>query len=1089
MEDRKIHETTVMTPESNTSDDNEPEDTDVKEIISAPRPPGASAKPDYQQTTENTGSQLASLHCRELFRLRDEPMKALGPDPESSTDVQDAESWLETLLAELDTPAVMADQEQQCVLYCQIGDLYRAKLYNLQSALQYYQSMLECSKSLSENIKQAKAHNRLGLTYDMLGKHEEATRSHERVLEICRDAVGDEVDICVAYKNVATSFTLSGKVFDAKTNYKTALRLARETENKIEEMDIHCKLGDLHRVQLKEPHVSHKYYTNMLALTTELRSKYWEMIAYNRLGLACEGMQDNEQALHWSKKNMNMIHECTDKREQIIAHMNVGVLLGRVNQPSPQLDTALQMAQEKGDEYGQMSVYIHMGDMQREKFHSPRAAIQYYEQALALARQLGDRRQEGVAYSRMGLAHLERREYEAAIEWYKKYLTISQEIEDKKDEVTAHAAVGNSYRLLGTTEQATYHFDTALQLAQQTENLHGQMDVYCKMGDMQREQLHSPRTAIQYYEQALALARQLTNSIETASAYERLGLAHYEMGEYEKALRWHQKQLDISKDIGDNRQQIRAHANLGCTYRLMGKLDLATSHYSTALQMAEQTGNQHEQMGVYCKIGDMHRIKLHSPRTAIQYYEQYLPLARQLGDRRQEGVAYNRLGLAHVDMREYETALEWYQKHLKISHEIGDKKDEVTAHTAVGNAYRLLGNIEQATSHFDTALQLAQQTENLHGQMDVYCKMGDLQREQLHSPRTAIQYYEQYLSLVMQSGDRHEEGWAYNRLGDAHVDMREYEAALEWYQKHLKISEEKGERKDEVTVHMAVGNAYRLLGNIEQATSHFDTALQLAQQTENRHGQMGVYFSMGEMQREQLHSPRTAMQYYEQHLALARQLGDRREEVMAYHCLGNVYVNIKEYETALEWHQKHLNLSQESVDKKEQIPAHRNMGEVYRILGKLDQATAYFNTALQLAKETGYLQEEIQVNFFMGDLQREQLHLPRTAIQYYEQALALARQLEDVYNQGVAYSTLGQAYYDMREYQVALEWYQKCLEMLKESGKKTDQIAAHQNMAASCKALGKPDQARSHYQSALSIAIETRNKKQQDDITKKLASL
>ncbi|KAI8491561.1 hypothetical protein Bbelb_307610 [Branchiostoma belcheri] len=1091
MEERNIHETTTMTPESNTSEHSEPENTDVKEIISAPHPPGPSAEPDYQQTTGDTGAQLASLHIRELVRLADEPMKALGPNEPDSTDVQDAKSRLEILLAELDTPAVMADQEQQCVLYCQIGDLYRAKLYDLQSALQYYQSMLECSNSLSEKIKQAKAHNRLGLTYDMLGKHEEATSSHEGVLEICRDVNADDVDICVACKNLATSFTLSGKVSDAKTNYKTALCLARNTQNKSEEMDIYCKLGDLHREQLKQPQVSHKHYTKMLTLAIELGSKYWEMLAYNRLGLACEGIQDNELALEWSQKCLSMIQELesADKRDQTMAHVIVGVLSGKVNQTVSQLDTALQMAQEKGEEYGQMTVYMHMGDMQREKFNSPRTAVQYYEQYLELARQLGDKREEGVAYNRLGDAHVDIRKYEAALEWYQKHLKISQEIGDKKEEVTILADVGNAYRLLGNTEQATSHFDTALQLAQQTENLHGQMDVYCKMGDLQRKQLHSPRTAIQYYEQCLALARQLGDRREEGWAYNRFGDAYVDIKEYEKALDWYQKHLRVSQEIEDKKGEVTVHVDVGNAYRLLGNTEQATSHFDTALQMAQQTENLHGQMDVYCKMGDLQRKQLHSPRTAMQYYEQSLALARQLGDRRWEGVAYNRLGHAHDDMREYEAALEWYQKALKISQEMEDKEDEVSVQTDVGNAYRLLGNTEQATPHFDTALHLAQQTENLHGQMDVYCKMGDLQREQLHSPRTAIQYYKQYLALARQLGDRREEGWAYNRFGDAYVDMKEYEKALDWYQKHLRVSQEIEDKKGEVTVHVDVGNAYRLLENTEQATSHFDTALQMAQQTENLHGQMDVYCKMGDLQREQLHSPRTAIQYYEQYLALARQLGDRREEGWAYNRFGDAYVDMKEYEKALDWYQKHLRVSQEIEDKKGEVTVHEDVGNAYRLLGNTEQATSHFDTALQMAQQTENLHGQMDVYCKMGDLQREQLHSPRTAIQYYEQYLALARQLGDRREEGWANSRMGHAHYDMREYEAALEWYQKHLKISQEMEDKKDEVTVHTDVGNAYRFLGKTEQATSHFDTALQLAQQTENRHGQMDVYCKMGDM
>ncbi|XP_066265742.1 uncharacterized protein [Branchiostoma lanceolatum] len=715
-------------------------------------------KADDQQTPESPDdtdvpletSELVSLDIRELEQLMGQPRKRTfsigskssdsgyksrtprsGPSrPDSLTGVPETQGKLESLLAELNTPAVMEDKAQQFDLYCQIGDLYRTKLHNLQSALQYYQNILECSQTLSEDTKQAKAYSRLGLTCDILGLQKEAFRNHERALAIYRVETKNESDICVAYKNLASSLALSGQVSDAKTNYESALAVAMETGNKTEQMDIYCKLADLHREQLHEPKVSHGYYAVMLEIAKELGRKDRERQAYNRLGHACGEMQDNEAALEWSQKTLKMRQDDGDKKEQITAHINVGNtyrLLGKLDQATSHFNTALQMAQQTGDQHGQMKVYVWMGEMHREQLHSPHTAIQYYEQCLALARQLIDRHEEGVAYNRLGVAHNVMGEYETALEWFQKYLKMRQDDGDKKEQITAHTNVGNTYRRLGKLDQATSHFNTALQMAQQTGDQHGQMGVYYTKGEMHREQLHSPHTAIQYYEQYLALARQLMDRHEEGVAYNRLGRAHYEMGEYETALEWYQKDLKMSQDDGDKKEQIAAHICVGNTYRLLGKLDQATSHFNTALQMAQQTGDQHGQMEVYCRMGDMHMEQLHSPHTATQYYEQYLALARQLMDRHEEGQAYNRLGRAHYEMGEYETALEWNQKHLKLRQESGDKTAQITAHQNIAASYQTLGKLDLARSHYQSAITIAMETGDKQEQEDIAKRLAELQ--------------------------------------------------------------------------------------------------------------------------------------------------------------------------------------------------------------------------------------------------------------------------------------------------------------------------------------------------------------------------
>eukprot|EP00058_Branchiostoma_floridae_P003324 XP_002588812.1 hypothetical protein BRAFLDRAFT_89757 [Branchiostoma floridae] len=828
------------TPRSST-----PENTEEKEAIGASASTAASGDDIEKQ-------QLASLHIKELARLTDEPKTtAPGPQsgPNSSTDERDAEVKLSSLQAELNTDVVKGDKEKQFDLCCQIGDLYRTKLHNLQAALVYYQNMLECSESLAGDPNSSKTYNRLGITYDILGEQQEAVRSHEKTLKIYKATENNE--ICVAYKNLASSFQLSGKVSDAKDNYKSALAAARKAGNKPEEMDIYCKLGDLYRKQLNNPHVSHKYYTKVLSLARDMGKTYWEMLAYNRLGVVCQNMQDYELALEWNR-------------------------------------TALKMSLSDGDE---------------------------------------------------------------------------------KDQIQGHVNVGDAYRNLGNKEQATFHFETALQMAQQTEDRYGQMQVYVGMGDLQREQLHSPRTAIQYYEQALALARELGDRNQEGVAYNRLGHAQFDMGEYEAALEGYQRVLKIQEHVDDKKALFIQYLTVGNAYRFLGKLDQATSHLNSALQLAQQTGDQQGQMQVYFSIGEMQKDQLHSPRTAIQYYEQYLALARQLGDRGKEGVANNKLGRAHYVMGEYEAALEWYEKHLKISKERDDKKEEVRAHTDVGDAYRCLGKIEQALSYFDTALQIAQQTEDLHGQMIVYLKMGDMQRKQLHSPRTAIQYYEQYLALATRLGNRGEEGAAYNRLGRAHFAMEEYEAALEWDKKDLKIRQETGDKANLLITHNCIADSYKALRKLDLAKSHYQSSMTIAKETGNMQQQMEINLWLGDLHRKELHEPQVSHEYYAMMLTLARDMENKDKGRLAYNRLGRVHYEIGEYAAALDWDKKDLKMSQENGDKTAQVTAHKNIAASYQALDKSDLARSHYESAMTLAKETGNKQEQEVIAKRMKGLQ------------------------------------------------------------------------------------------------------------------------
>ncbi|XP_078663372.1 uncharacterized protein LOC144906699 isoform X1 [Branchiostoma floridae x Branchiostoma belcheri] len=577
----------------------------------------APAKGDQHRSTgvqvEQVTSQLGLLHTSIQPTGYGTAASILSEDDRTSSAFKITEDEypqvnLNLILAELNTSAVKRNKSQQFDLYCQIGDFYRTKLHNLQSALQYYQNMLQCSQELSEDTKQAKAYSRLGLTYGMLGKQQEAIRYHQRALSIHRIKLERFTNICVAYKNLASSLALSGQVLDAKINYESALAVAMETGNKTEQMDIYCELGDLHREQLHEPQESHKYYTKMLALARDLGRKDKESQAYNRLGLAHYDMGEHGKSLEWNKKNLKMSQESGDKIGQITAHKNIAVsykALGKLDLARSHYQSAMTIAMETGNKTEQMDIHCKLGDLHREQLHEPQESHKYYTEMLALARDLGRKEEEGLAYNRLGLAHYDMGEHEESLEWYKKNLKMRQESGDKTQQITVNQCLAASYKVLGKLDLARSHYQSAMTIAMETGNKTEQMDIYCKLGDLHREQLHEPQESHKYYTEMLALARDLGRKKDEGNAYNRLGLAHYDMGEHEESLEWNKKYLKMRQETGDKTGQITAHQNIADSYKALGKLDLARSHYKTAMTIAMETGNKQQQEDISKELANL----------------------------------------------------------------------------------------------------------------------------------------------------------------------------------------------------------------------------------------------------------------------------------------------------------------------------------------------------------------------------------------------------------------------------------------------------------------------------------------------------
>ncbi|NET17229.1 MAG: tetratricopeptide repeat protein, partial [Okeania sp. SIO1H6] len=145
-----------------------------------------------------------------------------------------------------------------------------------------------------------------------------------------------------------------------------------------------------------------------------------------------------------------------------------------------------------------------------------------------------------------------------------------------------------------------------------------------------------------------------------------------------------------------------------------------------------------------------------------------------------------------------------------------------------------------------------------------------------------------------------------------------------------------------------LGIAYYFLGEYHKAIEYFQQSLQIAREigdllTEGKAlGNLGnVYDSLGEYHK--------AIEYHQQSLQIAREIGDRSGEGSALGNLGNVYYLLGEYDKAIEYYQQLLQIAREIGDRSGEGSALGNLGNVYYLLGEYDKAIEYYQQLLQIA--------------------------------------------------------------------------------------------------------------------------------------------
>ena len=219
-----------------------------------------------------------------------------------------------------------------------------------------------------------------------------------------------------------------------------------------------------------------------------------------------------------------------------------------------------------------------------------------------------------------------------------------------------------------------------------------------------------PRKRIRWLELAVAAARRLKKRRWESAALGNLGLAHYDLGEYRRAIECHEQALVIAKALGNRRGEGAALGNLGLAYDSLGECRRALDYQEQRLKITREIGDRRGEGQALGNLGIAYK-SLGEYRRAIEYHEQSLRIKREIGDRLGEANSLGNLGSAYGNLGEYRRAIEYHEQYLQIAREIGDRLGEANALFNSALTLDRLGNRPAAITLADAALKILEVIE------------------------------------------------------------------------------------------------------------------------------------------------------------------------------------------------------------------------------------------------------------------------------------------------------------------------------------------------------------------------------------------
>ncbi|MBD2743054.1 CHAT domain-containing tetratricopeptide repeat protein [Coleofasciculus sp. FACHB-1120] len=376
----------------------------------------------------------------------------------------------------------------------------------------------------------------------------------------------------------------------------------------------------------------------------------------------------------------------------------------------PALRTPRVLAQTQADRKAEADRLLDQG-IQQHQTSQFEAALQSWQQALIIYREIKDRQNEGKALGNLGVAYYSLGDYAKAIEYSQQWLAIAREIKDRQSEGKALGNLGLAYRSLGDYAKAIEYTQQSLAIEREIKDRKGEGAALGNLGGAYFALGDFPR-AIEYTQQLLAIAREIKDRKGEGAALGILGLAYRSLGDYAKAIEYQQQWLTIAREIKDRQSEGAALGNLGLAYDSLRDYAKAIEYQQQWLRIAREIKDRQSEGkalgnlgGAYFALGDFPR--------AIEYTQQLLAIAREIKDRQGEGLALNNLGVTLYKSGNLAVAEKTLIDGIEVLESLrerlsSDDANKVSIFEEQARTYRTLQQVLIAQNKTDAALEIAE---------------------------------------------------------------------------------------------------------------------------------------------------------------------------------------------------------------------------------------------------------------------------------------------------------------------------------------------------------------------------------------------